>query len=430
MVDYSVDRSSASSALQRVRIGIAMSGGGFRAAVFHLGVLRRIAELGWLPDLDIMSTVSGGSVAGAFAASRWPAVAEDGCDWTALERHIVRPFIELITTRNFIREWGLSLMQLPFRKLTDPTFTRTKLAGLRYGDLFCSGRRCSELPIQPYLVVNATSLTSMRSWRFTKDGMGDSRIGLAEWGENPLPLGEAVAASAAFPPVFPPARIRRTDYVFSPPVYNESPVPNYPLIAVTDGGVYDNLGVEAIGKQSILPGIGKIAAPEFLIVSDAGYPARYAFRSNGIPGLGSALLLYRVDGIAREQAAAQRRRALVGDFANPDSTRKGLLVMLGSGIQRIPNRRGQEYEAAVGAKYMIPPTLVAGIQSIRTHLDRFDPVECEALMYHAYIMTDAFLWAHRLTCPERYRVPNTPDPIWRIEFSDQRIMEWQKVLVR
>ena len=430
MGDYRVDPSSGSGILQKVRIGIAMSGGGFRAAVFHLGVLRRIAELGWLPKLDIMSTVSGGSVAGAFAASRWPSVAADGYDWSALERHVVRPFVELITTRNFIREWGLSLLQLPFRKLTDPTFTRTKLAGLRYGDLFCNRLRCSELPTQPYLVLNATSLTSIRSWRFTRDGMGDSRIGLAEWGENPLPLGEAVAASAAFPPVFPPARIRRTDYSFSPPVYKESPVPDYPLIAVTDGGVYDNLGVEAIGKQSILPGVGKIAAPEFLIVSDAGYPAQYAFRSNGIPGLGSALLLYRVDGIAREQAAAQRRRALVADFANPSSTRKGLLVMLGSGIHRIPNGRGEEYETAVGSQYMIPPTLVAGIQRIRTHLDRFDPVECEALMYHAYLMTDAFLWAHRLTCPERYRVPNSPDPIWRIEFSDPRIIEWQKVLLR
>jgi NTE family protein len=202
------------------------------------------------------------------------------------------------------------------------------------------------------------------------------------------------------------------------------------LIAVTDGGVYDNLGVEAIGKESFLPGIRKAAAPEFLIVSDAGYPAQYEFRSNGIPGLASALLLYRVDGIAREQAAAQRRRALVADFSDPLSARKGLLVMLGSGIQRIPNGRGQEYATEVGPQYMIPATLIAGIRRIRTHLDRFDPVECEALMYHAYIMTDAFLWAHRLTCPERYQVPNTPDPMWRIDFTDQRREEWQNVLSR
>jgi len=430
MVDYQPDRSSASDSLQRIRIGLAMSGGGFRAAVFHLGVLRRVAELGWLPDLDIMSTVSGGSVVGAFTASRWSSVVEDGCDWPALDRHVVRPFIDLITSRNFIDEWALSLVRLPFLKLSDATFTRTKLAGLRFGDLFCNGLRCSELPLRPYLVLNATSLVSMRSWRFTRDGMGDSRIGVATWGKMPLPLGEAVAASAAFPPVFPPARIRRSDYTFSAPVYDETPVPNYPLIAVTDGGVYDNLGVEAIGKQSILPGIGKVAAPEFLIVSDAGYPAQYKFRSNGIPGLASALLLYRVDGIAREQAAAQRRRALVADFANPSSPRKGLLVMLGSGIDRIPGRRGEEYAAAVGIQYMIPAALLGGIKRIRTHLDRFDPVECEALMYHAYVMADAFLWAHRLTCPERYRVPNTPDPLWRIEFSDQRVTEWQKILLR
>ncbi|UWZ85260.1 patatin-like phospholipase family protein [Occallatibacter riparius] len=430
MVDYTVDRTSGSSTLQSVRIGIAMSGGGFRAAVFHLGVLRRIAELGWLPHLDIMSTVSGGSVIGAFAASRWSSVARDGGDWSALERHVVRPFIELITTRDFIREWAWSLPWLPFRKLLDATFTRTKLAGLLFGDVFCNGLRCSELPERPYLVLNSTSLVSIRSWRFTRDGMGDSRIGLASWGSKPLSLGEAVAASAAFPPIFPPARIRRSDYTFSPPVYGEDSVPNYPLIPVTDGGVYDNLGVEAIGKQTILPGIGRVAAPEFLIVSDAGYPAQYKFRSNGIPVLASALLLYRVNGIAQEQAAAQRRRALVADFSNPSTSRKGLLVMLGSGIQRIPNGRGKEYEDAVGSQYMIPPIVAGGIRRIRTNLDRFDPLECEALMYHAYVMTDAFLWAHRLTCPERYRVPNIPDPIWRIEFTDQRIREWQNVLVR
>jgi hypothetical protein len=258
--------------------------------------------------------------------------------------------------------------------------------------------------------------------------MGDSRIGLADWGDKPLPLGEAVAASAAFPPVFPPARIRRSDYKFSAPVYGEEPVPNYPLIALTDGGVYDNLGVEAIGKQSILPRVGRITAPEFLIVSDAGHPAQYEFRSNGIPGLASALLLYRVDDIAREQASAQRRRALVGDFSNPSSLRKGLLVMLGSGILRIPGGRGEEYAAAVGPEYIIPSRLLTGIKKIRTHLDRFDPVECEALMYHAYTMADAFLWAHRLTCPDRYRIGNDPNPLWRIEFSDHRFREWENVL--
>ena len=423
------DGSNCAGDLQRIRIAMSMSGGGFRAAIFHLGVLRRIAELGWLSDLDVVSTVSGGSVIGAFAVSRWPEVEKDGCDWPALEKHVVNPFLDLITTQNFIAKWAVRLLEVPFRKLSDETFTRTKLAGIMFNDLFYKGLHCSQLPLHPYLVINATSLVSIRSWRFTPHGLGDSRIGLADWRNRSITVGEAVAASAAFPPVFPPARIRRDHYEFSEPVYGEDPVPKYPIIALSDGGVYDNLGVEAIGKRSTLPGFGKSAAPAFLIVSDAGYPAQYDFRANGIPGLASAMLLYRVDDIAREQAAAQRRRALVKDFADPAATRKGLLVMLGSSIDRIPGTGTEVYSAAIGSQHRIPPHLLTRIKAIRTNLNRFNRIECEALMYHAYSMTDAFLWAHRNTCPKKYQVAELPAPNWKIDFTRERVRRWEEGLV-
>jgi len=47
------------------RLGLALSGGGFRAAFFHVGVLARLAELGVLPKIEVISTVSGGSIVGA-----------------------------------------------------------------------------------------------------------------------------------------------------------------------------------------------------------------------------------------------------------------------------------------------------------------------------------------------------------------------------
>ncbi|MGA6947811.1 MAG: patatin-like phospholipase family protein, partial [Solirubrobacterales bacterium] len=47
------------------KIGLALSGGGFRAAFFHVGVLARLAELGMLPRVEVISTVSGGSIVGA-----------------------------------------------------------------------------------------------------------------------------------------------------------------------------------------------------------------------------------------------------------------------------------------------------------------------------------------------------------------------------
>ena len=48
------------------KIGLALSGGGYRAAAFHLGVLKKLKELNILDKIDIISTVSGGSIIGAY----------------------------------------------------------------------------------------------------------------------------------------------------------------------------------------------------------------------------------------------------------------------------------------------------------------------------------------------------------------------------
>src|SRR6185437_1989042 len=84
-----------------------------------------------------------------------------------------------------------------------------------------SGATCSTLPQKPVLILNATSLQSIRAWRFTKMGLGDSRVGHALWQGRTLSLGLCAGASAAFTPVFPPARIRKDWYSFSGPVYGE-----------------------------------------------------------------------------------------------------------------------------------------------------------------------------------------------------------------
>jgi NTE family protein len=417
------------SHLQYPRIALALSGGGFRAAIFHLGVLRRIAEIGLLRRIDLVSTVSGGSILGAFMALKWNDVKAAGCDWNSFNRYVVQPFLDLVTNSNFIRRWAIRLPLVPIRKLVDRTYTRTKLAAELFDRDFYEEARCDGLPTQPYLILNATSLVSIRAWRFTRDGHGDSRLGHAAWEGKPLPLGEAVGASAAFPPVFTPARIRISDYNFSAPIYGESKLPDYEFIALSDGGVYDNLGLEVLGKESILPGgVGKIGIPEFVVVSDAGYPAQYHFHSSGLPGLGEGLLLYRVDAIAREQAIALRRRELVKGFIDPLDRRKGLLVMLGSHIGKLPGRGANEYRATVGSDFCIPPELLERIRTIRTHLDRFTRVECNALMYHAYTMTDALLWYYRNGFPEPYRVPETPNPQWRIEFTKSTTKQWAEEL--
>jgi predicted acylesterase/phospholipase RssA len=250
-------------------------------------------------------------------------------------------------------------------------------------------------------------------------------LGHASWAGRPLPLGECVAASAAFPPVFPPARIETSSYSFSGPIYSEPPIERRSIVALADGGVYDNLGVEVAIKVVALPGLAVDIHPaRFLVVSDAGAPGKLRFRSSGIPGFGAALLLYRADAIAREQISAQRRRDLVRAFSDPNSPRKGILIAIGSGINKIPTGHRARYAAYVKPSCLIPENLLAKIRGLRTHLNKFSRVECEALMYHSYSMTDAFLWAHRETCPLEYQVPVVPNPFWRIEFTDRKIAEW------
>jgi len=415
----------------RPRLALALSGGGFRASIFHLGVIRRIAELGWLERVDVISAVSGGGILGAYIALHWNRMLKAGGTVDAFQDVIVRPFLEILTRQNFIRRWAFRLWEPPFRKVRDGTFTRTKLAGEMYSQMFYDGRTCAELPSRPYLILNAASMVSIRAWRFTRGGLGDSRIGHATWGDTPLLLGEAVSASAAFPWVFPPLRIRSADYTFGSPIYGEDALPPRKYIPLSDGGVYDNLGVEALQKPTRLPGeMQPTPVSDFLIVSDAGYPAQYRFRSNGLPVLSEALLLYRVDDIAREQVCAQRRRDLITKFRDPNSPLKGVLVPLGSSLGTLDPDLLQAYSKHVPFDYQIPKALIALIKAVRTHLDRFTDLECEALMYHAYSMTDAVLWAHRLTCPQSYRAPELPTPAWRIGFTSAIVGSWTHALAK
>jgi NTE family protein len=411
------------------KIALALSGGGFRASFFHLGVMKRLAEVNLLPQVQLISTVSGGSIVGAFAVLRWEKWLQAGGDAAAFDQVVIAPFRDLVERNNLLARWLAGGWLWPFRKLADRTFSRTQAMAELLTAEFFAGANCADLPANPILVLNATSLQSMRAWRFTKYGFGDSRVGHALWAGEPLPLGVCVGASAAFPPVFSPARISRHPYCFSQPIYAEGSLPSYPIVALSDGGVYDNMGLEAVIKTTRIPGYPDAIEPaEFLVVSDGGAPANLRLRSSGLPALGETLLLYRVDEIAREQVTALRTRSIVGEFL--ERKRQGLFVSLRSEVSRIGPDAYDRYCNRVERLCQFPTALVEMIRSIRTSLDRFHQIESLALMYHAYLMTDAFLWCYRDAFSEGFRIGDSQTPEWLVRFTPEVVAKWSRILTR
>ena len=221
------------------RVGLALSGGGFRAAAFHLGVLRQLHAYGLLWKLDVLSCVSGGSIAGAYLASRWrsPTVLDE--------------------LEHYLRNKSIAVSSV-IGGVLDPFESRlAKLANTYDRDLF-AGRLLAALDQGPRTYVNATNLATGNLFFFVAGGGLPAEMGEHELGVVPaesFPIAQAVAASSAFPPVFPPLRLDPADY---------APAEKVGYVTLTDGGIYDNLGVNPLLRDR--------NALDYLIVSDGGKP--------------------------------------------------------------------------------------------------------------------------------------------------------------
>ena len=222
------------------RIGLALSGGGFRAAAFHLGVMRELQRLRILGRLDLVSCVSGGSIAGGALVVCWrdPAGALE-----KLEQYLKTKSIAVASVLGGALD--------PFSSRLD------KLADTYDRDLF-RGARLSALKSGPRVYFNTTNLATGNMFSFVAGGgkeeeMGEHELGFA--GASDFLLSRAVAASSAFPPVFPPLRL-------DPDVY--PPAAGVEYVTLTDGGIYDNMGVNPLLRAR--------NALDYLIVSDGGRP--------------------------------------------------------------------------------------------------------------------------------------------------------------
>ncbi len=249
---------------QPKRVGLALSGGGFRAAAFHLGVFRQLHARGLLFNIDLLSCVSGGSIAGAFLASRWgsPTVLDE------LEQYLRTKSIAVSSVIGGILD--------PFEGRLE------KLANTYDRDLF-SGNTMSSLASGPRIYLNATNLATGNLFFFAAGDGKPTEMGEHELGSSSasnFSIAKAVAASSAFPPVFPPLRVDPQDY---------PPAEQVGYVTLTDGGVYDNLGVNPLLRER--------NALDYLIISDGGKP----FSINMEPTTSGAMVLKESLDIMMEQ---------------------------------------------------------------------------------------------------------------------------------
>ena len=235
-LDDVLERSGTGEKAPAGGVGLCLSGGGYRAMLFHAGGLIRMNEAGLLARLDRVSSVSGGSITAGALGLAWSRLAWD-------PRGVAGNLDELVTA---------PLLDLAGHTIDVPSVlvgvVPGRIAGVaasRFRRRLFGDATLQSLPKDgegPRFVITATNLSNGTLWRFSQPYMRDYRT--PEIPEPTVPLADAVAASAAFPPVLSPFVLHPRRYAGGS---NLDGVPE--RVALTDGGVYDNLGVEPVWKR-------------------------------------------------------------------------------------------------------------------------------------------------------------------------------------
>lgn len=262
-------------------VGLCLSGGGYRAMLFHLGSLWRLNDAGRLPTLTRVSSVSGGSITAGVLGAAWQRL-DFGDDGVA---------------RNFRAEVADPILRLAGRTVDVWAVLSGVLTGnvsrrvaAAYDKHLFRGATLQDLPDDahgPRFIILATDLGNGALFRFTRASMRDY---LSPEVKNPtLPLAQAVAASSAFPP-------------FLSPAFLDLPTADgVTRLTLTDGGVYDNMGIEPVLKNCAT-----------VLVSDGGgaFPRQDRPATDWLLGTVRAMLTIH------SEVGRLRRRQVVGALAS------------------------------------------------------------------------------------------------------------------
>ncbi len=405
------------------KIGLALSGGGFRASLFHIGVLARLAEHNVLRRVEVLSCVSGGSIVGAYYYLKLRRLLQtepdhkiDDADYVKLVDELAREFLAGVQqdlrgrlTESIADDWRMlssqysrtdrvaALLQDMFFARVENDAREDRAGPWRMTDLFVAPKgREADFALRyenwlrrakvPMLVLNATTLNTGHSWQFTASWMGEppssspepvdsvARLRRMYYSDAPqahreLPLGKAVAASACVPGLFPPISLEQ--------LYGDLDV------ELVDGGVHDNQGIASLLEQDCT----------VLLVSDAsGQIKDEEDAPRHVLGVGkrsNTILMSRVRGSQFSELSSREKAG----------TLRGLMVVhLKKRLWSAPHdwtgckekyvRDDDILAPPVDAvpKYGIDEDIQLALAELRTDLDVFSDEEAYALMAAGYAM--------------------------------------------
>lgn len=310
-----------------------------------------------LENVDHIFSVSGGSITAAHLALNWAQYTGSDEDFLKAKSELVA-FGQNDLRGRIVRRW---LLSLPLSWFPGPfaSRNRSRLLQIEY-DRFLNGAALRDLrKIQKSPVVHmlATSMTTGKLCSFDATGFTTIEEGSASQHDASLiPAAFAVAASSAFPPMFPPLRLDRKELDLSAEDFPTE------IDFLTDGGVFDNLGIRKAMGNYVLE-----TRPDLLLISDA---------SGGFEWDVDSDFRQIIDRTVRTTDILMKR---VADLDIEALTSKSEEIGLDFRVIGIASEFAQE-----PGSLALPSELSRAVARIRTDLDTFSELEIKTLIQHGY----------------------------------------------
>ena len=156
-----------------MKIGLALSGGGFRATLYHLGMVRFLRDARILPNVSHITAVSGGSIIAAHLCLNWDRYNGSDSDFDTAAAELLS-FVRLDVRNRILRRYGLGLpLHWPRRLagLSNRKLTRVGLLEHHYKKYLYGDTSLFQLPEHPRLHILATNISEGQLCSFNRDGL-------------------------------------------------------------------------------------------------------------------------------------------------------------------------------------------------------------------------------------------------------------------